>query len=122
MGICSSCCGRRHKEPKGDPERRPLLRSSSASLKDASTPYEKVADALAAMHAGKMPTQKQIDRALRTLLRTGILDADVGRKGGGLNEASAKVARDARELVDALLRFGLEKNGGGSLIRRVCRS
>ena len=119
MGICSSCCGRRHKEPKHDPERQPLLRSESSALKDASSPYEKVADVLAALQAGKLPTQQQLDGALRKLLKSGILDAEAGRKGGALDEAGAKIVSDTRELVEALIRFGLEKNGEES--HYLCR-
>ena len=87
------------------------MRSESSALREASTPYEKIADALAALHAGKLPTQQQLDSALRKLLKSGILVAEAGRRGGALNETGAKVVRDTRELVEALLRFGLEKNG-----------
>lgn len=115
MGICSSCCGRRHKEPKHDSERQPLLRSESFALKDASSPYEKIADILGALQAGKLPTQLQLDNALRTLLISGILDVEAGKKGGALDEAGVKVVRDTKELVEAFLRFGMEKNGESCL-------
>lgn len=109
MGFCLSCCRRRQRNE--DEERRPLLSPPTDPLKPPRTLLEQAADVLAALHAGKLPAQSQIDVALRRLKQSGLFnpDEDDGRPfqaGGELQ----KVADDARDVVDALLRVGMEKN------------
>ena len=109
MGFCFSCCRRRKKED--DEEQRPLLSASSNPLKPPRTPLERAADALAALHAGKVPSQGQVDNVLRRLKNSGLFNSD--EVAGGPYQAGEelqKVIDDARNAVDALLRIGMEKN------------
>ncbi|KAL5528669.1 hypothetical protein ACEPAF_7805 [Sanghuangporus sanghuang] len=120
MGFCFSCCrGRRDKQDKDeDGERQRLLRSDTDAdaLKhpEQRTPYEKIADVLAALHTGKLPSQQQIDGVLRKLLRSEFfdLDSDSGHGGNGdaLDEGVKKVISDGRDVAEIVLQVGLEKN------------
>ncbi|KAL5485387.1 hypothetical protein ACEPAI_8029 [Sanghuangporus weigelae] len=120
MGFCfSCCCGRRDKQNKDeDGERQRLLcpGTDANALKhpEERTPYEKVADVLASLHAGKLPSQQQIDSALRKLLRSDFFDVDSvsghGGNGDALDEGVRKVISDGRDVAGILLQVGLEKN------------
>ena len=76
---------------------------------------DKVVDVLAALNAGKLPTQDQISRFLHVLLKSELLK-DVEDKGkvipgyGPLSTQGRKVLADIRALVQAALQFGMEKN------------
>ncbi|KAI0355792.1 hypothetical protein OH77DRAFT_1589761 [Trametes cingulata] len=135
MGSCFSC-RRRTRSPKPshsdtDPDREPLLPSSrhSGSRADALPPprtaLEKVADVVAALNAGKLPSQAQVDEVLRRVLSSGLLNSDsvegagesggIGGEGEGegereLGEAERRVVGCVREACQAVLQFGMEKN------------
>ncbi|KZT29508.1 hypothetical protein NEOLEDRAFT_1238916 [Neolentinus lepideus HHB14362 ss-1] len=115
MGNCSSCCRRRK-----SPEREPLLPRVPTHSSDVLPPpvskIEKIADVLAAINAGKLPSQDQIDAALKLALASDALQPAVVLRGyGPLSESGKKVIRDVRELVNALLRTGVEKNSDNKL-------
>ncbi|KAL5523594.1 hypothetical protein ACEPAG_7767 [Sanghuangporus baumii] len=120
MGFCFSCCRRRRDRPgkDGDGESQRLLRpdTDANALKhpEQRTPYEKVADVLASLHAGKLPSQQQIDSALRKLLRSELFDVDSvsghGGDGDALDESAKKIISDGRDVAGILLQVGLEKN------------
>lgn len=118
MGCCSSCC-RRKRAPRssGDSDREPLLLASGPHdpLPPAKTPFEKIADIVAAARARKLPSQQQLDGALRRLLASGVLDTadDLDGAAGEENveDAAKRVVDCAREACQALLQFGMEKNG-----------
>ncbi|PPQ78792.1 hypothetical protein CVT26_005699 [Gymnopilus dilepis] len=132
MDYCLSCFGR--SKPK-DGEREPLLpkyssrQDASRDLSEAASPtvveterpaVDKVVDVLAALNAGKLPTQDQISRFLQVLLKSELLK-DVEDKGkvipgyGPLSTQGRKVLADIRALVQAALQFGMEKNTDNKL-------
>lgn len=111
MGSCASCCRRKRKIV--DEERRPLLSSSSDSLRPPRTPLEYLADILAAFHAGKFPTQTQLELALLRLKYSGALNlntdtAAVNRYVAG--EELQKVLDDVNSVLDVVVTLGKEKN------------
>lgn len=110
MGLLFSTCRRR----KDSAEREPLLpkhRVENAS--DAYTPSHahltKAVDIIAALRAGKLPSQEQLNGILRTVLQQTALES--GSANGPLSEHGRQVVSDLRNLVDAFLALGLEKNG-----------
>ncbi|CAE6445246.1 unnamed protein product [Rhizoctonia solani] len=105
MGSCSSCCGRRE-PPRG--EREPLLPKATDYVPPKSA-WDKSADALGALSAGKMPTQRQLDSALSSLLSSDLLT--VGNTAtGALSAHGQALVLDMRRIVQAVARIGLEKN------------
>ncbi|KAH9859151.1 hypothetical protein C2E23DRAFT_801645 [Lenzites betulinus] len=114
MGFCFSCCtSRRKRSPRAgsydDDDREPLLNASSRIPGGSSDPLpapknvlEKVADVIAALNAGKLPSQEQLDRALRKLLASGILDTD--------DSAGVRGTDTLEDACQAVLQFGMEKN------------
>ncbi|CAE6413591.1 unnamed protein product [Rhizoctonia solani] len=105
MGSCSSCCGSRR--PDHD-EREPLL-PKVADYVPPKSAWDKSADALGALAAGKMPTQRQLDTALSALLSSNLLM--VGNTATGVLSAHGQaLVVDVREIVQAVARIGLEKN------------
>ncbi|KDN50250.1 hypothetical protein RSAG8_01586, partial [Rhizoctonia solani AG-8 WAC10335] len=70
---------------------------------------DKSADVLGALAAGKMPTQRQLDSCLSALLSSDLLK--VGNTATGVLSAHGQaLVLDAREIVQAVARIGLEKN------------
>ncbi|KAF8588045.1 hypothetical protein K439DRAFT_1630079 [Ramaria rubella] len=121
MGFCFSCC----RSTPGNSEHEPLLHGES--FPDATTDppppesrIEKVADAFGALRVGKLPSQEQINVALRKVLHSGVLTVDDSEDDslqyvllgqyGPLSERGTKVIKDIRELVEAVIQFGMEKN------------
>ncbi|KAF8761025.1 hypothetical protein RHS01_00608 [Rhizoctonia solani] len=90
MGSCSSCCGGGRRPQKG--EREPLLPKVTEYVPPKSV-WDKSADALGALAAGKMPTQRQLDSA------------------EWCSQCPwAALVLDIRKIVEAIARIGLEKN------------
>ncbi|KAL1941942.1 hypothetical protein VTO73DRAFT_6472 [Trametes versicolor] len=115
MGSCCSCCRRRRAPRSNDSDREPLLPANSYdALPPPKTPFEKIADVVAAVRAGKLPSQQQLDGTLRSLLASGVLDTADGLDGAAGEENTADAAKRvvdcAREACHALLQFGMEKN------------
>jgi hypothetical protein len=119
MGFCWSCCRRR---PKDAGEREPLLPKHNKSdpvLPPPQNQLDKLADVLAALSAGKWPSQKQLDRALRALLDSDLLDPHAAADSigyGQLSQSGKKVVEDVRELVHAALELGATKNGAWACV------
>jgi hypothetical protein len=105
MGSCSSCCGGR-RPPKG--EREPLL-PKVAEYVPSKSAWDKSADALGALAAGKMPTQRQLDSALSALLSSDLLKVS-NTASGVLSAHGHTLVLDIRNIVQAIARIGLEKN------------
>ncbi|KAG8753439.1 hypothetical protein FRC11_007434, partial [Ceratobasidium sp. 423] len=105
MGSCSSCC-RRRRPAKG--EREPLLPKATEYVPPKSA-WDKSADALGALAAGKMPTQRQLDSALSALLSSDLLKVS-NTATGVLSAHGQALVLDVREIVQAVARIGLEKN------------
>lgn len=70
---------------------------------------------LATLGAGQLPDQTQVLRALQALLDFDLFRAEedggaAGPQGGPASTAGRRVLGEARELPQALLRFGMENN------------
>jgi hypothetical protein len=106
MGILLSCCRRE----KDHSEREPLLpkdRSDSESPR-----YDEVfADVVAAINAGKLPSQAQLDHAARIVLNSGVLNVHDSSGPGTLSENWRQIIGDVREIIEATVEIGLQKNG-----------
>ncbi|KAG8741005.1 hypothetical protein FRC10_003464 [Ceratobasidium sp. 414] len=106
MGSCSSCCGRRR---SATGEREPLLPKTTEYVPSKAA-WDTAANALGALSAGKMPTQRQLDAALNLLLSSNVLK--VGATSAGALSAHGRVlVLDVREIVQSMARIGMEKNG-----------
>ena len=129
MGFCFSCC----RGDAADDDHKPLLPqhygdsrlpSYTNPLPPPRTQPDKIADIIAALYAGKLPSQEQVNRALRHALSSELLSshhkpAD-GRALGRveeeeLNEVGMQVMDCVRAAVQAALEFGMEKNGESSM-------
>ncbi|KAF8878345.1 hypothetical protein CPB85DRAFT_1342740 [Mucidula mucida] len=106
MGQCASCCGPRRKPIRDASERTPLL----ANVADPATIHSlsrKAVAVVAALRAGKYPSQDQIDGIIRALLRSNVLKE---QRYGKLSQPGRKILQDVREICELVLVFGLEKN------------
>ncbi|KAF8799742.1 hypothetical protein BYT27DRAFT_7119732 [Phlegmacium glaucopus] len=119
MDYCLSCF---RKSDQID-EQEPLLSKHPQRLERGSPAVErgtidKIIDILAAFNAGKLPSQTQLSKFLRNLLKSELLKQD-GRKiissAGPMSKEGRKVLGDVRNLVQAILQFGLEKNDDDKL-------
>jgi hypothetical protein len=116
MGVCFSYSLRRRKSP----EHEPLLASqtsSTDSLPEPNSHFQKAIDVLAALKANKYPSQDQLNSFFQLLLRSDVLDVNGnGVSGyGPVSDDVRKVVLDARELVEAVLMIGMEKNSEQTL-------
>jgi hypothetical protein len=120
MGFLFSCCRRSSAED----DHEPLLSPQSPIYEDLPPPQshvDKVADAFGALRVGKLPSQDQINVALRKVLRSNVLTVEDAGKGarvlgqkhlyGPLSERGKAILKDVRELIEAVIQFGMEKNG-----------
>ncbi|KAH9932567.1 uncharacterized protein B0H18DRAFT_1115809 [Fomitopsis serialis] len=111
MGFMMSCC-RRRRSHQGDSE--PLLPKYTGQPRDAPGPathVERLADVLAAFKAGKLPSQDQVTHALQRILKSPLLDADARVADyGSLSNTGREVITDMRDIAEAIVQFGLEKN------------
>ena len=77
----------------------------------------KVADVIAAAREGKLPSQNQLDRVARRLLKSEVLRVPNGGNedsvagGPALSTEGMNVVLRTREVLQAGMVFGLEKNG-----------
>jgi hypothetical protein len=72
----------------------------------------KTAEIVAAASAGKLPSQKQINVALRKILSANLLKTNAAAISGygPLSARGQQVVRDINEILDAALEFGGTKN------------
>lgn len=122
MDACLSCFSSERdgddREPLLPKQRQPQLHKPSPPPDE---PLSKLADVLAALSAGKLPSQTQINNFLQRVLQLNLLhdtqDArprptpDVLKGNGPLSKRGRKVIQDLEEVIQALLQFGTEKNG-----------
>ncbi|KAJ4472085.1 hypothetical protein J3R30DRAFT_3231249, partial [Lentinula aciculospora] len=104
MGLFVSCLRSR---PKREQEREPLL----STIEEQRQPelkyiFKKLVHIVAALDAGKLPSQHQLNRLIKVVLKSHVLHP----KRGGPSPASIKVLRDLREVLGLLAVFGLENN------------
>ena len=111
MGFCLSCY--RGRKPRKDIEREPLLRSHSSELPQTRSAVEHIADVLAALHSGKLPSQDQINTALGQLLRSDFLRVDSKHPISGVvaDSEGKQFIGDVKEVIQAIVQTGVEKNG-----------
>jgi len=75
---------------------------------------DKIVDVLTALENGKVPSQDQLSGFLQVLLKSRLLEEERGKVvpgNGPTSKQGRKVLRDTRDLIQALLQFGMEKNG-----------
>lgn len=129
MGLCSSCCRRRKRVRDlnstsnfgfgEDAERQPLLpgtpsskgKAAEATAREKFYEYEtRWANTTQALRKGKIPSQEQFDRMLKTAGR--LLDTIDERESavGKLSEQGRAVVGTLRDTTDALIVWGQEKN------------
>ncbi|KAJ7800327.1 hypothetical protein B0H14DRAFT_2465465 [Mycena olivaceomarginata] len=108
MGGFWSCC-RRDKSP----EKAPLLPKSRPVDEPTHSIFEKLADIVGALNSGKFPSQDQVSGLLQHTLRSELLrdpTITLPTHGGPLSQQGVALILQTRELVDCVLRIGLEKN------------
>ncbi|CAG7851697.1 SubName: Full=Uncharacterized protein {ECO:0000313/EMBL:CCA68732.1} [Serendipita indica DSM 11827] len=106
MGSC--CSSLRKRGPRGG-EREPLLPQYAPEVPPQSQ-FDKFAQIIGAIQAGKYPSQEQINKALRMLLASDLLKATSIQANGPLSAHGRRIIEDTRSLVQALLTAGMEKN------------
>ena len=111
MGCSFSCCRRRKRVIQEDEE--PLLKSASSSQQHDGL-LEKLADALAALKAGKVPSQEQINAFSRIALQSDLLHSD-SNVYSDLNDDTAaerqRLVTSLRDVLESIIWLGIEKNG-----------
>lgn len=129
LETCFSCFSskreegqdREHLLPKRTQHPRCELPESSSD-----EPLAKFIDVLTALSIGKLPSQTQINHFLRQILHSNTLQASqtiqsqitpdkVSQGSGPLSQRGRKVIQDIIHVIEALLQFGMEKNGKGIL-------
>ncbi|KAJ7770572.1 hypothetical protein B0H16DRAFT_1515956 [Mycena metata] len=108
MGGFWSCC-RRDKSP----EKAPLLPKSRPSEEPPYSVFDKLADIIGAINTGKIPSQDQVSQLLQHALRSEFLrdpSNSIPSHGGPLSQQGVALVFEIKELVDSVLRMGLEKN------------
>ena len=112
---CLPCCGTRDRSTVD--EHTPLLADDrvDAALEDL-RPIERLAAAFGALRAGSLPSNAQLLAALRSLLRSDLLQenarASEGALGGsGLSRSTQRLVDDARDVVEAAIALLESKNG-----------
>ncbi|KAF8189924.1 hypothetical protein K438DRAFT_1676518 [Mycena galopus ATCC 62051] len=108
MGGFWSCC-RREKSA----EKAPLLPKSRPVEEPVPSTFEKLGDIIGAFNSGKLPSQDQLSGLLQHTLRSELLrdpTNTIPTHGGPLSQRGITLIFGIRELVDSVLRVGLEKN------------
>ncbi|VDB88820.1 unnamed protein product [Peniophora sp. CBMAI 1063] len=111
MGFVLSCC-RRRKDRKNDEEARPLLRDVEESS-DQARLMARLANIVGALKASKLPSQEQLNRAIRLLLASDALKPAVAAatlQAYELSEPAARVLLCFRQTLEMVAQIGLEKN------------
>jgi hypothetical protein len=110
MGSYWSCC-RREKSP----EKEPLLAKSRSY--QPNTSFEKLGDIVGAFNSGKIPSQDQVAGLLQRVLRSEFLNDPAPSSGGPLSRRGIALVLGIKELMESVLRVGLEKNCSCRLLR-----
>ncbi|KAJ3849730.1 hypothetical protein EV368DRAFT_2310, partial [Lentinula lateritia] len=105
MGLFLSCF-RSRKPARGREEREPLLDSELEESRQLKDLFRKLVHIVAALDAGKLPSQHQLNHLIKVALKSEILLP----KEGSSSLAGHKVLLDVREVFGLLAVFGFEKN------------
>lgn len=114
--VISTCCGLREKKARTG-EREPLLpqhRDRDETV-DAVVPDQqslnKIADLIAAVGNGKLPSQDQLNNLIRRILQSQIFKEINKDKHDTLSRRGQVVLKDLEEVLRAFMDLGMEKNG-----------
>jgi Family of unknown function (DUF5923) len=106
MGNLLSFC----KKNKRQEDELPLLDADREELPQLTTGLEKLFQSLGAFSAGKLPSERQLEYILRKALNSGLLLDEAFLRNGPLSDRGQKVLQDLREVIEAILQLGMEKN------------
>lgn len=102
----------------------PLL--SGETIESAQVNLHSLAEAAAAFSAGKLPTSDQLAKLVQRLLKSNLLQPQLGSRiagkvgGGKLSPKGEEVVASARGVLEALVRLGLEKNDDNKVWTCCC--
>ncbi|KAJ3892590.1 hypothetical protein GG344DRAFT_18095, partial [Lentinula edodes] len=105
MGLFVSCI-RSRKPARCREEREPLLDSELEESRQLKDLFRKLVHIVAALDAGKLPSQHQLNHLIKVALKSEILYPTEGSS----SLTGHKVLLDVREVLGLLAVFGLEKN------------
>jgi hypothetical protein len=107
MGLCQS----RRRQTRSDSE--PLLPTVNPrdQLPPPQSQLEKAADVAAAIAAGKLPSNDQLARVLRVVLRF-LRSEPVPEGDEALSRRGQRLVKDVEEIVEATLQVAVELNCG----------
>jgi hypothetical protein len=101
-------------QPNSSLSQLPLL--SDTNVEDAHLTLTSLARALAAFRAGKLPTSAQFATLVQKILKSNLLQPDLGSRfagkvgGGKLSPKGRELVESTRAVLEALVRLVLEKN------------
>jgi hypothetical protein len=72
---------------------------------------DKASSVIAALDAGKFPTQQQIDQFIDSVLKSGLTQVEPSSEYGELSEQGRTLIQDIRDILDAYKQLGDNKNG-----------
>ncbi|KAF8999148.1 hypothetical protein BDQ17DRAFT_1328488 [Cyathus striatus] len=101
------------KKDTDDDDTAPLITEHTDPLPPESK-SDKFIDILVALNAGKLPSQEQLSRIFRYVLKSELLCDD-----GPTSRIGRKVIGDAREVVQSMLQLGMEKNDDNKIQKGV---
>lgn len=93
----------------------PLL--SNDTVEQGQRGLEKIAQMSAAVNAGKMPSSDQLATIVQRLLKSNMLQPELGSRvagkvgGGRLSDKGRTLVLETRGLLEALVQFGMTHNG-----------
>jgi len=71
---------------------------------------DKTTSVIAALRAGKQPSQSQTNAWIDKLLQSELLQVEKTTSGGELSQNGGKLARDVRGILEAYKAYGAHKN------------
>jgi hypothetical protein len=80
---------------------------------------DKTTSVIAALRAGKQPSQSQTNVWIEKLLQSPLIQVDKIPSGGELSQNGKKLAQDLRNVLEAYKNYGAHKNGAISLSQSV---
>ena len=82
---------------------------------------DKASSVMAALDAGKFPSQQQINAFIDWFLNSPLSQIEPTSEGGELSEQGRIIVEDVRDLLTAYKQLGENKNGQALLVRNVFR-
>lgn len=72
---------------------------------------DKASSVIAALDAGKLPSQQQIDQFIDWLMHSGLTQVEPSPEFGELSEQGRVLVQDVRDVLEAYKLMGDHKNG-----------